>query len=252
MIINPQKEPFTALAEVYKIGGLAAYSLQLAAQLLDFLYDRGWTGSRMLDLATGTGEVPCWFATQRVRAVGVDSSAAMLKHARQQAAAQELAATFVQADIRTYRADSPADLVLCIGGSLNYLPSLNDLGAVFRAAAAACVQGKPFIFDLHTIRGLARTPAERILSEGEHHFIATRNAFSYETLSLSTRYTIFHYTAGWQRAEETHTLRGYPVQAVQRMLEGAGFALEQTLTLEFAPITATTDSDILLFVARRT
>ncbi|MCS6870630.1 MAG: class I SAM-dependent methyltransferase [Anaerolineae bacterium] len=251
MVTTLQKEPFTALADVYKISGLSAYSTQLASQLLDFLYNQSWEGSRMLDLATGIGEVPCWFATQRVRAVGVDSSAAMLKHARQQAESQGLAATFVQADIRTYQPDQPADLVLCLGGSLNYLPSLNDLGAVFRVAAAACVRGKPFIFDLHTIQGLSRTPAERILSEGEQHFIATRNAFSYETLSLSTRYTIFHYTSAWQRAEETHILRGYPVQAVQRLLSSSGFALEQTLTLDFAPITAVTNDDMLLFVARR-
>lgn len=252
MTTHPHTEPFTALAEVYKVGGFSAYSAQLASQLLDFLYTQNWTGIRMLDLATGIGEVPCWFATQRMQAVGVDSSAAMLKHARQQAQAQGLAATFVQADIRTYRAEQPADLVLCIGGSLNYLPSLNDLGAVFRVAATACAQGKPFIFDLYTIQGLARTPPERILSEGEQHFIAVRNTFSYETLSLSVHYTIFHHAGTWQRAQETHLLRGYPVQAVQRLLSSAGFTLEQTLTLDFAPLTATTNEDVLLFVARRT
>ncbi|PJF35412.1 MAG: hypothetical protein CUN49_10700 [Candidatus Thermofonsia Clade 1 bacterium] len=249
---NAQVEPFTALADVYKIGGLSAYSETLAPRVLDFLYDSGWQGSRMLDLATGIGEVPCWFASQNVRAVGVDSSAAMLRHARQLAESRGLAASFVQADIRTYTAEQPADLVLCIGGSLNYLPSLNDLSAVFRVAAAACAPNKLFIFDLLTIHGLARTPAERILSDGERHFIATRNAFSYETLSLSAHYTIFHYSSAWQRAEERHIIRGYPVQAVQRLLSGAGFSLEQSLTLDFAPITAATDEDMLLFVARRT
>jgi hypothetical protein len=154
--------------------------------------------------------------------------------------------------MRTYRAEQPADLVLCIGGSLNYLPSLNDLSAVFRVAAAACAPSKPFIFDLQTIHGLARTPAERVLADGAQHFITARNTFNYETLSLSAHYTIFHYTTAWQRAEETHILRGYPIQAVQRLLSGAGFTLEQSLSLDFAPITASANEDMLLFVARRT
>jgi 2-polyprenyl-3-methyl-5-hydroxy-6-metoxy-1,4-benzoquinol methylase len=252
MTSNSHQEPFTALADVYKVSGLSEYSVKLAEQVLDFLYSQDWSGSQMLDLATGIGEVPCWFASQNVRAIGVDSSAAMLKHARATAESQDLAASFVQADIRTYRAEQPADLVLCIGGSLNYLPSLNDLSAVFRVAAAACAPNKPFIFDLQTIHGLARTPAERVLADGEQHFIATRNTFSYETLSLSVRYTIFQCTTAWRRAEETHILRGYPVQAVQRLLSGAGFTLEQSLSLDFAPITATTNEDMLLFVARRT
>lgn len=251
MTTDSQAQSFTALAEVYQVGGFAAYGVQLAQQLLDFLYAQNWTGLRVLDLACGTGDAACWFATQKLQAVGVDSSAAMLKQARQLAQAQDLNVTFVQADIRTYKVAQPADLVLCVGGSLNYLPSLNDLGALFRAAAEACGAGKPFVFDLHTIQGLARTPAERILSEGERHFIAMRNTFSYETLSLSAHYSIFQRTEAWQRAEETHLLRGYPVQAVQRLLSGAGFALEQTISLDFAPLIASTHEDVLLFVARR-
>lgn len=251
MTSSLHREPFTALADVYKVSGLSEYSAKLASQVLDFLYSQNWSGSQMLDLATGIGEVPCWFATQNVRAIGVDNSAAMLKHARAAAELQELAASFVQADIRTYRADQPADLVLCIGGSLNYLPSLNDLSAVFQTAAAACAKGKPFIFDLQIIQGLARTPAERILADGEQHFIAVRNTFSYETLSLSAQFTIFQRTTAWQRAEETHIIRGYPVQAVQRLLSNAGFVLEQQLSLDFAPLTASSDEDMLLFVARR-
>jgi SAM-dependent methyltransferase len=252
MSINPRLEPFTALADVYKVSGLSAYGTTLAGQLLNFIYDMSWEGSRMLDLATGNGEVACWFAGRNIRAVGVDSSATMIKHAKALADEQNAAATFIQADIRTYQADQPADLVLCIGGSLNHLPTMNDLGAVFRSAAAACSPKKPFIFDLHTIRGLANAPAERIVSDGDHHLITARSAFSYETLSLNTLYTVFHYVAGWQRAEEMHTLRGYPVQAVQRLLNSSGFTLEKALTLDFAPMTASTEADMLLFVARRT
>ncbi|HLY25703.1 MAG TPA: class I SAM-dependent methyltransferase, partial [Aggregatilineales bacterium] len=148
-------EPYSALADVYQAAGMADYSAGLAPRLLNLAFEMEWTGRSLLDLACGTGELACWFSGQGFRATGVDLSPAMLRPATAKAQEDGLSADFEVADIRAYKPDSHVELVTCVGGSLNYIPKLSDLEAVFRLARASLAKDKLFAFDLFTIRGLA-------------------------------------------------------------------------------------------------
>lgn len=248
-------EPFTALAEVYRSAGLAEYSVALATAILNLAFDIDWTGRTLLDLGCGTGDLACWFAGKGMRVTGIDLSPAMLRYGASAAQAQGVGVEFMRGDMRAFKTETQFDMVLCVGNTINYAPTLRDLDSVIRCAYAATEPGKLFIFDMRTVQGLAANGSgDRIVSDKpDEHFIAARSTFSYETLTLTTQYTIFQNDPqkGWSRADEIHLLRGYPIQGVTRAITGAGFKLLRTLTLDMQDVENQKNVEQVIFVAQR-
>jgi SAM-dependent methyltransferase len=248
-------EPYTALADVYEGAGFAEYSANLAPRLLDLGYKLEWIGRSLYDMACGTGETAQWFAERGFRVLGVDSSPQMIRIAQSRAESGGMAMDYVVGDIRSHAAGSQFELVTCLGGSINYIPTVRDLESVFQQAYAATAPGKWFVFDLFTIQGLTRyNDIDRVVVDnGNDIYIATRDSFNYETLSLSRQYTIMRYTerSGWQRAEEIHALRGYPMQAIAKELNKTGFKVLHMLTTDFENAETRRNVDQVLFIAAR-
>lgn len=247
-------EPYTALADVYRAAGFATYSADLAPRLLHLAFEIDWTGRAVVDLACGTGDAACWFGNQNFRVTGVDSSAAMIRQANAAASASSSQAEFVQGDMRTFQPAGEVELITCLGGSLNYMATLRDLETVIRQAHNALWPDKLFIFDLQTIQGLAEAGGkDEVIFDDNNIFIVTRNTFNYDTLALNIQYNILRYVegSGWQRAEEIHLLRGFPVQAVTSLLGKNGFKLLRTLTPDLQDVDNHHDVARLLFMAQR-
>jgi SAM-dependent methyltransferase len=246
-------EPFTALSDVYQSAGFARYSAELAPRLLDLAFELEWTGRSLYDMACGTGDAANWFSERGFRVLGVDSSPHMLRVAKADADARNLSPDYATGDIRTYDVGTQFELVTCLGGSLNYIPTLRDLENVFRQAQASVGSKKLFVFDLQTIQGLSSQEAtDKVLFDnGDDMFIVQREMFNYETLLLTRQYAIFVHSekSGWQRAEETHQLRGYPVQAIMGLLGKTGFKVLRMFTPDLQPIDMLTDEKQVLFVA---
>lgn len=250
-------EPFTALSEIYRPAGFAAYSAELAPRLLDLAFEMNWTGRSLYDMACGTGDAANWFSERGFRVLGVDNSPSMLRQAKADADARNISPEYVTGDIRNYDPGTQFEMVTCLGGSLNYIPALRDLEGVFRQAQSSVSRGKWFVFDLHTIQGLARPQAADtvLFDNGEDTFIVQREIFNYETLLLTRQYAVFVHTekGGWQRAEETHLLRGYPVQAIIGLLNKTGFKVLRMMTPSFEPLAveSLTDEKQVIFIATR-
>jgi SAM-dependent methyltransferase len=247
-------EPYSALSEVYQAAGFAEYSAQLAPRLLNLAFNLEWIGRSLLDLACGTGDACLWFAGRSFRVTGVDSSAAMLDVGTATATDRGFNVDFRQGDMRAFDSGNHYEMITCLGGSLNYVPALRDLEQVFRQAHAALMPGKLFIFDVYTIQGLARRhDSDRVVFDKGDIYIVTREAFNYESLLLTRHFTILRCVdnATWQRAEELHTLRGYPVQAILSLLGKVGFKVLRTLTPDLEPADQLHNVDQLLFVTTR-
>jgi SAM-dependent methyltransferase len=78
------------------------------------------SGTQLLDLACGKGEMLCmWARDHQVRGVGVDQSSFFLDDARSRAAELGVSdrVNFVQADAATYTSAQPVDVVSCLGAS---------------------------------------------------------------------------------------------------------------------------------------
>ena len=77
-------------------------------------------GTRLLDLASGSGEMLCtWARDHHITGTGVDLSTVFTRQARARAAELGVAdrVTFVHRDATGYVADEPVDLAACVGAT---------------------------------------------------------------------------------------------------------------------------------------
>lgn len=78
-------------------------------------------GSRIIDVACGSGRHVLGLAALGHRVTGIDLSAEAIDHARRTAADTGLDVEFVLADMREQPRDGTFDAVLCLGNSFGYL-----------------------------------------------------------------------------------------------------------------------------------
>ncbi len=247
-------ETYAALADVYAAAGFASYSETLVPRLLQLAFLEDWVGRVVLDLGCGSGEADCWLAEQGgYRIIAIDTSAEMIRVAQKLAASRNLTVEWVRADMRAFKPSTSVDLALCIGGTLNMLPTLQDLETTFRQVNIALDAGKLFVFDLHTLRGLAESDGvdQIVADDGEKVMVVTRSRFNYETLSVTTIYHIMtHNGVEWRRSDETHVQRGFPLQAIQRALVKTGFKVIKIVNTELQSADPDAD-DPIIFVAQK-
>jgi ubiquinone/menaquinone biosynthesis C-methylase UbiE len=218
------------LATLYDVAGWGIFAERMADRVLPLAAEHGLSKIRhIVDVACGTGIAAIKFAQAGYLVTGVDRSPQMLAQARQRVAEAGLQeVTLVEADMRDFALDEPADLVTCMYDSLNYLLKEADLAAAFRCAAATLRDGGLYIFDMNTIFGLAEQWGSRdfIRSDTDDWFIVGHTRWDHES---STNTLIFHgfIRRGqlWERFTETHVQRSYSVARIRALLEQAGLTV---------------------------
>src|SRR5712692_8103138 len=103
----------------------------------------------VVELAIGNGRVaiPVAWATGR-RVIGIDSSPAMLGHARARAAEAGVALDLREGDMRDLALDEPAALIYCPFRALLHLPTWADRRRTFERVAAALRPGGQFAWNV--------------------------------------------------------------------------------------------------------
>ncbi|MGY5874292.1 MAG: class I SAM-dependent methyltransferase [Candidatus Thorarchaeota archaeon] len=104
-------------------------------------------GSRILDLACGSGRHAIALATRGADVVGLDSSKAMIDTAQKLVKGTEANIEFIVADILDMKqiVNGKFDLVTCLGNSLALVPTLNDLKQVIEDAVSVLRPGGTFV-----------------------------------------------------------------------------------------------------------
>lgn len=245
-------DDYAPLAPIYESLGMARFAETLTPTLVSYAQSNDLVGRRAVDLGCGTGASVRWFANHGYNITGIDLSPTMLAVA-QQSLSSGMSFQLFEGDIRTLTNLHDIDLVLALD-VLNELNSLRDLEAVFTAVARVLSHDRLFIFDLHTIGGLAQQDqSSRLINDSPDLTVMVSNHFDYERQASTDSYLIFQRSStSWQRQQAQRTLRGFPVQVVSALLQRSGFGIMALLNVRLEPVDpAATREPRVIFFARR-
>lgn len=102
----------------------------------------------VLEIACGPGYHSRAFARRGLRAIGLDLNPAMISLAQEKSAAEGLAVTWLETDMRQFQLDAPVDLVFCIFDGLDALQTDDDVIHHFQTVARNLTPAGLYIIDL--------------------------------------------------------------------------------------------------------
>lgn len=221
---------YDRFASIYQRGPYVRFSQNLAESVLpEYLESLGVQPRYLLDVACGEGSFAVAMSKLGYKVTGIDQSQQMIDLARERANEAEAAVNFRVEDMRCLPFKGEFDLVTCFFDSMNYLLTIRDLQEAIQAAFDALKPGGLYIFDMNTVYGLAvdwMREKTYIQNEADDFIEIHQQEFDYENLIATMSITIFKQRGDlWERIEETHQERGYPVADLQFLLTETGFEI---------------------------
>jgi SAM-dependent methyltransferase len=221
---------YNRFASIYQRGPYVRFSQNLAESVLpEYLEYLNFHPSNLLDIACGEGSFAVAMAQAGYQVTGVDQSQQMIDLARRRAREADAKVDFWVDDMRSLSYRNTFDLVTCFFDSMNYLLTVRDLQDAIRSAYNALKKGGLYIFDMNTVYGLAvdwMRDKTYIQNEADDFIEMHQQSFDYENLIATLQITIFKQSGDlWERIEETHQERGYPIADLQFLLHETGFEI---------------------------
>jgi len=221
---------YALLAPIYAALSMDNFAATMTSRLIDLAHQNEWMGRRILEMGCGTGVTLEWLTRHNYIVRGLDQSPEMLAIARQRLEDANLHHDLQEQDVReTDLTPGTMDLVIALD-FINELNSLRDLETVFSNAHNTLVDGRLFVFDMHTIQGLTERglTSHEIVHDSPELVVVTSNNYDFDRQIHERQYMVFQQNgSAWNRAEGTRTLRGYPTQAVATLLQRCGFELRR-------------------------
>jgi len=184
----------------------SGFAMQAAPKIMRFYQQTSitQTNRHVLDVACGTGQLAAYFLDHDYQVVGLDSSAHMLRHARDNNA-QHIASgqvEFVDGDASSFHFDQQFGLVVCIYNALNHLANFEEVRGFLACAYRSLAPGGYLLFDINTRRGLKRTVESNELFDTDEEIIVRKRIFDGQRVILYAS-GCFLYHGKWHRYRET-------------------------------------------------
>jgi len=221
---------YDGFAPIYQRGPYLRFSQLLAESVLpEYLAEMGIEAGDLLDIACGEGSFAVAMSKMGYQVTGIDQSQQMIDLARKRSKTERAKVNFQVDDMRSFSFHESFNLVTCFFDSLNYMLTIKDLQEVFRNTYQALRPDGYFIFDMNTIYGLAVNWMQQetyIQNEADDFIEIHRQSYDYENQVATMLITIFIQQGHlWERIEEIHRERGYPIADIQFLLNEAGFEI---------------------------
>ncbi|MDR4925508.1 MULTISPECIES: class I SAM-dependent methyltransferase [Peribacillus] len=214
----------------------------------------GIGGRKVLDLACGTGEMTVELAQHGFEVTGVDLSDEMLLVANEKAVKLGLSIPLFQQNMAELEGLGQFDCVTIFCDSLNYLRDEEDIIKTFSRVHEHLKDGGLFLFDVHSIYKM-----EEIFRDNTFAVNGEEVSYIWDCFPGEEPYSVEHdlsffvrddESGLYDRFDELHYQRTYPVEQYKKWLEQAGFTVSEVLAdLEDAPLEAETER--ILFVASK-
>jgi SAM-dependent methyltransferase len=188
--------------------------------------DHGLRGSRMLDVACGTGKSFIPFLRRGYDVTACDFSAAMLACATAKAGGK---ARLELHDMRALPALGAFDLVCCLDDALNYVLTDDELVSALSGMARNLAPGGVVVFDVNTVRSYRMFYGALIVVPSDDHVVVwtggTPQSFAAGEHAVATAELFARSDGvGWERRRAVHHQRHHPREAVEAAIAAAGLA----------------------------
>jgi SAM-dependent methyltransferase len=211
-------------------------------------------GTRLLDLACGTGELSIRLAQDGFQVTGVDLSEDMLAVAQAKGDAKGVRIPFFQQNMADLEGQGEFDVIGIFCDSLNYLQTEQEVIATFSNAFEHLTNEGIFIFDVHSIYKISYQFINQTYASSEDHVSYIWNSFPGESPnSVEHELSFFvldERTGKYDRFDELHFQRTYAVRQYSTRLAEAGFELLE-VSADFKDVEPQTESERIFFVARK-
>lgn len=233
-------DPYEVLAPYYDSLGMSDFAFNTTPGIINHAHGLDWVGRKVVDLGCGTGGSIRWFATHGYNITGIEPSAAMLHAAKRSVDGAGVGLQWIQGDATEVEPLHDVDLVLAVD-VMNEMNNVRDLEALFNSVARGLAAGKLFVFDLHTLEGLAGDHGlTHVLRNDERLTAITTSEYDHERQTRTDSYTLFRVaTGGWARGRAVRGRRGFPLHVVTALLGRAGFNLLSLVDPAFHTVQAT-------------
>ncbi|MFC4404055.1 class I SAM-dependent DNA methyltransferase [Gracilibacillus xinjiangensis] len=184
---------------------------------------------RLLDLGCGTGEMSIRFAKSGMDVTGVDYSEDMLAYAQAETIEQKQKVTYLQQDIRALEGLTDFDVIISLCDVINYVTEENDLEKVFQHVADGLASGGIFIFDIHSIKHFRENMADQTFAEiyedVSYVWFCEKGEQNGELLHDLTFFIQQEEGNLYERFDETHHQRTFPVDFYRGLIEKTGMSV---------------------------
>lgn len=194
-----------------------------------YLTAQGIAEGTLCELACGTGTMTEFFAGAGYQMIGVDRSAEMLAVAHEKKLESGADILYVQQDMENLELAEPVDAVLCVCDSMNYLLQEDSLLNTFARVKEYLKPEGCFLFDLKTAYCYRNIIGNQTWVEQDEEVSYIWENYFYEEEDINEyMLTIFRKQQDsglYERMEEAHYQRAYPVEKLKSLLEQAGLTM---------------------------
>lgn len=208
----------------------------------------------LLDLACGTGELSIRFAKAGFAVTGVDLSEDMLAVAQAKAAEAGVQIPFFKQNMAELDGMEQFDVIGIFCDSLNYLETEKEVIATFYHVFQSLKQGGLFLFDVHSLYKVSNIFIGQTFAQNEDEISYIWNSFPGEyPHSVEHELSFFvldKKTQKYDRFDELHLQRTFPVEQYTKWLTEAGFTL-LAVSADFKNSKPDSESERIFFAAKK-
>lgn len=205
-------------------------------------------GSAILELASGTGDL-AHLLSQTYAIHASDLSEDML------VISQEKYPTIpvMQLDMCDFELDTRYDAVICFADSICYLPDESSVKRAFNTAYQHLKENGVYLFDVHSLYKVSV-----VYDNYEYQYVDENTVFTWQSFPGEFEHSVEHDltccqatpSGLYERYDETHYQRTYPLEDYQQWLQQAGFK-EIEIVADFGDNEVSEKTERWFFVCRK-
>lgn len=217
-------EAYTGFAEVYDLFMEDIPYEKWGEFLLEQLANEGILDGLVLDLGCGTGRLTRFLARHQFEMIGLDSSLEMLGIAKEKEEEENLDIFYSCQDMREFELYGTVRAIVCCCDCLNYILEEEELLQVFRLVNNYLDPGGIFFFDLNTPYKYEQMGEMTFAENRDSGSFIWENYYDREEQVNEYDLTLFikKEQGLYEKYEEIHVQKAYPLQTIKRLLELSG------------------------------